>query len=170
MNRFLTYLIGLFFTISMAMAPYFIQNISNQRQWCIQSADLNQDGRSDIFVGGTAGLFVLTAGEELGDFPLLKIPADNFLTQGASLADMDGDGDLDLFVCDDDKENFIGLNNGDGSFALTENFMDFSTIPPSDGSGNYGSVFSDYDRVALDLSLVILSERINFLNIQNLVL
>jgi len=137
-----------------SMAPMLIERVSYSRNWCMQVADLDQNGRQDIFVGGSDGLMVYKAQSDLFDYSPSRIVVSDFLTQGSSFADLDRDGDLDLFVCDDNKENFIALNDGDGNFSQVSNFMDFSTNPPSDGSGNYGSVFSDYDRDG-DLDLYI---------------
>ncbi len=136
------------------MAPQMIERVSNQRNWCLGVTDVDQLGGQDIFVGGSQRLMIYRTGPTLDQYTGTQVVTPSFLTQGMSFADMDDDGDIDLFVCDDDAENFIAYNDGNGNFVEVNNVMDFSTDPPSDGSGNYGSVFSDYDRDG-DLDLYI---------------
>ena len=57
---------------------------------------------------------------------------------------MDEDGFLDAFICDDNAESKIYMNNQDGTFRF-QDMIDFNTVPASDNSGNYGSVWSDFD-------------------------
>lgn len=123
-----------------------LEEVANRRHWSMLVADVTDAPGLEIFVFGAAGLYMLEAEGPFGPFTKTRIPSDNFLTQSASMADMDDDGDLDIFLCDDDDVNFIALNQGNGIFVETDGVMDFTTNPTSDQSGNYGSMFSDFDR------------------------
>ena len=123
-----------------------IGRLGSSSNWSLQAADVDGNGQQDIFTAGPGGMKLQLGNGLVPIYTAESIDAINFLSQGSNFADMDGDGDLDLFVCDDDAESFIALNDGDGNFSEAFNMMDFSTTPPSDGSGNYGSMWSDYDR------------------------
>ena len=59
--------------------------------------------------------------------------------------DVNNDGWLDIFGCDDVHISDIWGNDGTGSFTDNDGWIDLATAVPSDNSGNYGSVFTDYD-------------------------
>lgn len=76
-------------------------------------ADFNKDGRSDLFVaetgtdtdpfpGGQSRIFIQTADGRLVDETNARLPLRNDYTHGADIADVNGDGTLDIFMA-----NFI---------------------------------------------------------------
>ena len=75
---------------------------------------------------------------------------------GFGIADIDNDGFVDVFSCHDDAKSKIYLNNGDGTFEESE-IIDLTTTPASDNSGNYGSVWTDFDNDG-DIDLISASE------------
>ncbi|MCA9186538.1 MAG: VCBS repeat-containing protein, partial [Planctomycetales bacterium] len=83
--------------------------------------DYDADGLCDIFLTrpfGGARLY-----RNLGDLKFTDVTATSGLagettwSSGASFADVDGDGDLDLFVCGYDTANRLYINYGDGTFS-----------------------------------------------------
>ena len=68
------------------------------------------------------------------------------LFQSINLIDLNKDGDLDIFACNDFGTNFYYENDGSGQFIQNTSQFDFNTVPASDNSGSYGSVWSDLDK------------------------
>ncbi|MDX1407711.1 MAG: VCBS repeat-containing protein, partial [Saprospiraceae bacterium] len=111
--------------------------------------DYDGDGDKDLFVAtynapnrlyrNTGGLILVDATTEAG-LPLL-----NEYSYGASFADIDLDGDLDLYVCNygppwTGQANYLYLNHGDGTFS------DITT--PLTGNGaqqTWCATFFDYN-------------------------
>ncbi len=61
-------------------------------------------------------------------------------SRGASWADYDNDGDLDMFVANQSGNNFLYRNNGDGTFAKIT-----SGVIVNDGGNSFASAWGDYD-------------------------
>ena len=122
--------------------------------------DVNQDGLADLFFTVNQGPNRLYLNQGDWTFDDITVSAGIAGTRtwstGVSMADVNGDGWLDIYVCnsgivaDDDKRNELYLNNGDGSF--TEAAADYGLDDP--GLSIHGSFF-DYDKDGdLDLYLV----------------
>ncbi len=117
----------------------------------IAIGDVDGDGRPDVFVVSkteTSRLF-----RNLGDWRFEDItrraglpfnegePGGKDWEQGASFADIDNDGDLDLYVCRFSAPNLLYLNRGDGTFTEEAGKRGLAVV---DGSGI--GAFCDYDR------------------------
>ena len=122
--------------------------------------DINQDGQLDVFFTGnqTANRLYLNQ----GDFTFTDISDSAGITgtrawsTGVSMADVNGDGWLDIYVCNsgivesDDKRNELYINQGDTTF------LEMASIYGLDDAGlSTHATFLDYDRDGdLDLYLV----------------
>ncbi len=121
-------------------------------------ADFNGDGRSDLvfvghgydfppYPGEQSRLLIQTPDGRLVSDPA-RLPRVDRFTHNVSVADIDRDGDLDIFMCNVNQDLFgprLYLNDGRGFF--TENS---SRLPPEivDGSLGWvnGSLFVDVNR------------------------
>ncbi|HKK41750.1 MAG TPA: VCBS repeat-containing protein [Bacteroidales bacterium] len=123
--------------------------------------DINNDGLIDIFMTANMGANKLYLNK--GNFEFEDISAKagiegkgNWST-GVCMADVNGDGFTDIYVCHsgnmegDDKRNELYINNGDLTF--TEEAGKYGI---DDGANSTNAVFFDYDKDG-DLDLYVLN-------------
>lgn len=123
--------------------------------WSLSLGDVDGNGYTDIFIAGAYdGLKVLLANSDGTDFSGTTLPPPSVFAQCSNFADMDNNGTLDLFVCDDDDLSAPFSNDGEGNFTYDLGLINAVSTVPSDNSGNYGSVWTDYDNDG-DLDLFI---------------
>jgi len=130
-------------------------NVAIGGQWNIAIADVDENGFNDILVGGLMdGMKLLKANDFGTDYEESVLATSSFIVQGSNFVDIDNDGNIDIFVCNDVAESHIWKNEGGGNFVAADYLIDMSTNPPSDNSGNYASVWTDFDNDG-DLDLYI---------------
>lgn len=135
-------------------------NMGSGSAWAMVVGDANSNGYKDVVAGfnGAARISV-DNGAGTGYLANTQLPSSGFFLQNMNMADVDNDGDLDIFGCNDVGLSRIWVNNGAGVYTVS-NIIDFnvtSDVPgdqSTDDSGNYGSVWSDFDNDG-DLDLYI---------------
>lgn len=123
----------------------------------IAIGDVNGDGRPDLFLVSGPDENVLFLNR--GDFVFEKSPAAVTLADGtnwgvsATLADVDGDGDLDLLLANYGAQNRLFLNDGQG------NFRDVTALCGMQYAGPSQEIYAaDFDNDG-DLDLFLLTNR-----------
>ena len=120
------------------------------------AADLNDDGHQDLFIANESNmqndLFLGTGNGEYEKYTDGSIVNSNRGSMTASWADIDNDGDLDLFVGNSGfgsgQRNQLFRNNGDS-------FSEISNDPVTqDNKCCFGSAFADFDNDG-DLDLAV---------------
>lgn len=133
-------------------------NVSNNNQWGMTIGDYDNDGHKDVFAGGAYDGVHVKHIDAVGSSSDMDLANGSMFMQACSFADIDNDGQLDAFGCHDDALSRMWKGNGsdldiDATLIdLTD--YDHSDYPNTDHSGNYGTVFSDFDNDG-DIDLVI---------------
>jgi enediyne biosynthesis protein E4 len=120
--------------------------------------DFDADGKPDLYLVSLDGPNKLL--RQTGDLRFEDVTAKAGVDggkawgTGATFADVEGDGDLDLFVCNLGAPNLLYLNQGNGTFKEGASGAGLAF----EGASNLGS-FADYDRDG-DLDMYLLTNRI----------
>jgi PKD repeat protein len=123
----------------------FIQSLDSPSN-SITIGDVDGNGYNDILTGGTYNALQLFLANENGTgYTPLLIDEGSYYLQGLNMADIDNDGDLDLFAAHQDGLSAPFRNLGNQSFSLDYNLINPISTEPSDNSGNYGTVWTDYN-------------------------
>ncbi len=119
--------------------------VSNNSQWTMTAGDFDNNGRNSVVTSGVYNNITLTQKND-SVFSNSTIIS-SIYAQGSNTIDINNDGLLDLFVCDDVGHPVIYLNqNGN---LVQQKVIDFSQNDPTDGSGNYGSEWEDVNNDGL---------------------
>ncbi|MBO75146.1 MAG: hypothetical protein CMD33_07735 [Flavobacteriales bacterium] len=123
---------------------------SNSNQWGMTIGDYDNDGHKDVFSGGAYDGVHVKHIDAVGAWSDMDLADGSMFMQACNFADIDNDGQLDAFGCHDDALSRIWKGNGsdldiDATLIDLTNY-DFSDYPTTDHSGNYGTVFSDFDQ------------------------
>ena len=114
--------------------------VSSNPEWTLTSGDLNNDGLNEII---TSGIYNLISISTLKNNKFTKKGFQSGIyAQASNTVDINNDGWLDYFVCNDDGPNKIYLNDKSGNLVLSD-VIDFTKNDTTDGSGNYGSEWVD---------------------------
>ncbi|MBK8701414.1 MAG: VCBS repeat-containing protein [Saprospiraceae bacterium] len=118
-------------------------NVSNSEEYALTAGDIDNDHIPEIAIGGIYSGSKFYKRQSDGSYTLQQNINKAIYTQSANMVDFDNNGFLDYFACNDEGNSLLARNiNGQ----LSEfNLIDYSTIPPSDNSGNYGSEWADVD-------------------------
>lgn len=138
-----------------------ITNNGGSAAWAMTVADVDQNGWKDVVLDGSGGIYLikLFGGGGSVTFTSQILTNSGFFLQNATFCDMNNDGWIDLFCCDDNAPSHLYLNDGAGNLQISS-YVNFALNPnvnyggdPAD-SGNYGSTWIDFDNDG-DLDLYV---------------
>jgi hypothetical protein len=106
--------------------------------------DINNDGRPDLFfTGGPVAnrLYIQTDNFAFKDITKAAgVAGDHAWATGASIIDIDNDGDRDIYVCNYDAANSLYLNQGNGKFVECAETFGLDLV-----SAGHTPAFCDFD-------------------------
>lgn len=106
--------------------------------WSIAAGDYDNNGFNDLIYGSGSGVTFLKANSTGTAFTVDRKPH-NYLVQRTNFVDINNDGKLDAFACDDNAPNRYYMNDGANLNHIQGGIGDF----PS--GGNYASLWTDYN-------------------------
>ncbi|WP_250432438.1 FG-GAP-like repeat-containing protein [Hanstruepera flava] len=114
--------------------------------WGLAIADVDKNGFNDVVIGGyNNGVRVLKASSNGATYSSTTLSGTIFL-QNINFADIDNNGTIDIFACHDNGTSIAYNNDGSGNYtADNAGLINAVSTVPSDNSGNYGSIWTDYD-------------------------
>jgi hypothetical protein len=140
--------------------------VSNTEQWGMCVGDVDNDGWADVLSGGYYdGVHVVNINSTNSSTQSDYAWADIFM-QATNMVDINNDGWLDSWACHDDGHSAILQNDGTGNMINGAALIDGTFYPEvpggNDNSGNYGTVWCDFDRDGdIDLLLAKCRQFIN---------
>jgi ASPIC and UnbV/FG-GAP-like repeat/Secretion system C-terminal sorting domain len=121
-----------------------ITGTSKMPTWSMAAGDYNKDGFNDLVLGAGDGLSVWKS-NNTGTAYTSYTPGQYIFCQRTNFADLNNDGNLDVFSCHDIAPNCYYLNDSSGNLTFYQ-----STVTPGAMSigaigGNYSTLFTDFD-------------------------
>lgn len=126
-----------------AFTNMYIGDLGTWSNWSMCAGDLDNNGFLEVMADGN----LATANADGTSYTIQGMPGANFFVQATNFADINNDGYLDAFLCNDDGESGIWGNDGNGNLVQQDSWIDMSVNGSSGepASGNYGSVWTDFD-------------------------
>ena len=128
------------FTVS----DYPISGNNFMPSWSMAAGDYNRDGYNDLVLGAGNGLSIWTS-NETGTAYTSYTPGEYIFCQRTNFADLNQDGNLDIFSCHDIAPNVYYLNDGNGNLTHYQVGVTPGAMNLGDNGGNYSTLFTDFD-------------------------
>jgi hypothetical protein len=123
--------------------------------WALCVGDYDNNGFNDVMWGDYGSIRMMQADATGSSYTSTEISDTNFIfVQGCNFFDINNDGDLDAFLCNDVEMPHIYIGDGTGGWTFNPSVMPLATFPVSDNSGNYASIWTDVNADGL-LDLMI---------------
>lgn len=121
--------------------------VSTESQWGMTIGDFDNNGFNDIVCGGSYdGMKVYLANNTGTSYTQQLLQGASIFTQNVNIHDVNNDGYLDVWSCHDDGPAPTWLyNSATRNFSVNYTYINTNLPNGSDNSGNYGSIFTDYD-------------------------
>lgn len=106
--------------------------------WSIAAGDYDNNGYNDLIFGSGSGITLLKANAD-GTAYTTDRKTQSYLVQRTNFVDINNDGKLDAFACDDNAPNRRYMNDGTNMNHIQGGIGDFAS------GGNYASLWSDFN-------------------------
>jgi hypothetical protein len=130
----------------------YVGSLATTGAWAMCAADVDKNGYKDVIAGYGSSLKIMKI-NATGSMGVTTLPNSSFFVQNVNFMDVNGDGWIDIYACDDNAYSKLYLNNGSGSYPSEagNTVINFDVTSgqnvgtSNDDSGNYGSVWTDFD-------------------------
>ncbi|NBU81501.1 MAG: T9SS C-terminal target domain-containing protein [Flavobacteriaceae bacterium] len=112
--------------------------------WSMAAGDYNKDGFNDLVLGSGNGLSILKSNNTGSAYTGIT-PGEYIFCQRTNFADLNKDGNLDIFSCHDVAPNVYYLNDGNANLTYYQSNTTAGAMNLSTGGGNYATLFTDFD-------------------------
>ena len=129
---------------SFTITDFPISGATNMPGWSMAAGDYNKDGYNDLVLGSGSGLSILKS-NNTGTAYTGITPGDYIFCQRTNFADLNKDGNLDVFSCHDVAPNVYYLNDSLGNLTYYQSNTTAGAMNLSSGGGNYATLFTDFD-------------------------
>ncbi|WP_284653423.1 FG-GAP-like repeat-containing protein [Flavobacterium terrisoli] len=128
---------------SLTVTDFPITGTSLMPTWSLAAGDYNRDGFNDLILGSNGGISIWRSNGGTGYTSIT--PGEYIFCQRTNFADLNKDGNLDLFSCHDIAPNVYYLNDGAGNLTYYQSNTTAGSMNLSSGGGNYSTLFTDFD-------------------------
>jgi ASPIC and UnbV/Secretion system C-terminal sorting domain/FG-GAP-like repeat len=126
------------------IANYPISGATYMPGWSLAAGDYNKDGFNDIVLGSGSGLSILKS-NSTGTAYTGITPGQYIFCQRTNFADLNNDGNLDIFSCHDIAPNVYYLNDGAANLTYYQTGVTPGAMNLGASGGNYATLFTDFD-------------------------
>ena len=119
--------LDIFFALQNGAFGKRVQTLTTGSEYAMAVADFNRDGNADVVLAerSQSGMISVLLGKGDGTFqPQVEYPTGARYTAGAAVADLNGDGVIDIVAINNNKQGSasVFLGNGDGTFRSAMNY------------------------------------------------
>ena len=112
--------------------------------WSICAGDFNKDGFNDVVMGSGNGLSLWRSMGSNNSY-VSETPGQYIFCQRTNFADINNDGNLDIFSCHDVAPNVYYINNGNAMTYYQSGMGGAYNLGVTSSGGNYASIWADFD-------------------------
>ncbi|NHN27711.1 T9SS type A sorting domain-containing protein [Flavobacterium jejuense] len=127
-----------------SITDFPVTGISKMPNWSLAAGDYNRDNYNDLILGSGYGLSVWTS-NSTGTAYSSYTPGEDIFCQRTNFADLNNDGNLDVFSCHDIAPNVYYLNDGNGNLTYYQTSVTPGAMNLGSIRGNYATLFTDFD-------------------------
>ncbi len=118
---------------------FFNLHLATLPTWSICAGDLDNNGFNDLLLASITSVSFVSADDAGSSYKEQLMPV-QIASQRSTIADINRDGWLDAFVCNDTTQSFPFRNDGTGLMSPDTNLIKTSPRP-----GAYSAIWTDYD-------------------------
>jgi hypothetical protein len=112
--------------------------------WSLAAGDYNRDGNKDLILGSGQGLSIWKS-NSTGTAYTNYTPGQYIFCQRTNFADLNNDGNLDIFSCHDIAPNAYYLNDSSNNLTYYQSTVTPGAMSIGAVGGNYSTLFTDFD-------------------------